>query len=80
MRTFTIEQVKTHFMGVPYSSSTTFFSLLVKNKILVRMSVSTYAYDFNRMSQDVLDLIIEECRIKQTHYSKKYHGRINSRK
>lgn len=79
MRTFTIEQVKAHFIGVPYSGSTTFFSLLVKNKILVRMSVSTYAYDFNRMSQDVLDLIIEECRSKQTLYSRKYHdNRIKS--
>lgn len=74
MRTFTIEQIKTHFIGVPYSYSQTFLTLLIRNKILVRMSLSTYAYDLDMLSQDVIDLIIEECRIKQTLYTKRYHG------
>lgn len=80
MRTFTIEQIKAHFNGVPYSSSTTFMALLVKNNILVRMSVSTYSYDLDKLSQDVITLIIEECRVTQNKYTKKYHDRINSRK
>lgn len=80
MKTYTIEQIKAHFIGVPYSSSTTFMALLVKNNILVRMSVSTYAYDLDKLSQDVITLIVEECRIAQTKYTKKYHDRINSRK
>ena len=54
MKTYTIEQIKTHFIGVPYSSSTTFMALLVKNNILVRMSVSTYAYDLDKLSQDII--------------------------
>lgn len=78
MRTFTIEQIKAHFMGVPYSYSSTFIALLIKNNILVRMSISTYAYDLDKLSQDVITLIIEECRITQNKYSKKYHGkRVN---
>lgn len=81
MRTFTIEQIKVHFSGVPYSYSSTFISLLIKNNILVRMSISTYAYDLDKLSKDVIDLIIDECRNTQNKYSRKYHGnRNNSRK
>ena len=79
MRTFTIEQIKAHFIGVPYSYSQTFITLLIRNKILVRMSLSTYAYDLDMLSQDVIDLIIEECRIKQLLYTKRYANRNNPR-
>ena len=80
MRTFTLDQLKAHFIGVPYSSSTTFFALLVKNRILVRMSKTTYAYDLDKMSHDVMELIIEECRENQMKYQRKYHdNRINTR-
>lgn len=79
MRTFTIEQIKEHFHGVPYSYSQTFITLLIRNKILVRMSLCAYAYDLDKLSQDVIDLIVEECRNKQLNYLKKYHdSRINS--
>lgn len=81
MRTFTIEQIKAHFEGVPYSYSSTFIALLIKNNILVRMSIRAYAYDLDKLSQDVITLIVEECRNSQNKYSKKYHGnRNNSRK
>lgn len=72
MRTFTSDQVKAHFPNVRYAYSSTFFSLLLKNKIIVRMSFNAYAYDFNRMSMDILDLIIEECREQQNKYQIKY--------
>ena len=73
MKTFTSEQVKSHFPNVRYAYSSTFFSLLLKNKIIVRMAVNTYAYDFNRMSMDILELIIEECKESQSKYQRKYH-------
>lgn len=80
MRTFTSDQIKTHFPNVRYAYTQTFFSLLLKNKIVVRMSINTYAYDFDRMSMDILELIIEECREQQTKYQRKYHdSRINTR-
>lgn len=78
MRTFTIEQIKAHFIGVPYSYSSTFISLLIKNNILVRMSTNAYAYDLDKLSQDVITLIIDECRNSQNKYSKKYYGNRNN--
>lgn len=75
IRTFTIEQIKAHFNGVPYSYSSTFISLLIKNNILVKMSINAYAYDLDKLSQDVIDLIIDECRNSQNKYSRKYHGK-----
>ena len=72
MKTFTSEQVKSHFPNVRYAYSSTFFSLLLKNKIIVRMSFNTYVYDFDRMSMDILELIIEECRTQQNKYQIKY--------
>lgn len=73
MRTFTSEQIKAHFPNVRYAYTQTFFTLLLKNKIIVRMSVNAYAYDFDRMSMDILELIIEECRESQNKYQRKYH-------
>ena len=75
MRTFTSEQVKAHFPNVRYAYSSTFFSLLLKNKIIVRMSFNAYAYDFDKMSMDILELIIEECRESQIKYQTKYKNR-----
>ena len=72
MRTFTSEQIKAHFPNVRYAYTQTFFTLLLKNKIIVRMAVNTYAYDFDKMSMDILDLIIEECREQQNKYQIKY--------
>ena len=81
MRTFTIEQIKVHFKGVPYSYSSTFISLLIKNNILVRISINAYAYDLDKLSRDIITLIIDECRNSQNKYSRKYHvNRNNTRK
>jgi hypothetical protein len=75
MRLFTAEQVKAHFPNVRYAYTQTFFTLLLKNKIIVRMSVNAYAYDFDKMSMDILDLMIEECRESQIKYQTKYKNR-----
>lgn len=81
MRTFTIEQIKAHFIGVPYSYSSTFISLLIKNNILVRISINAYAYDLDKLSQDIITLIVDECRSNQNKYTRKYYdNRNNSRK
>ena len=69
MRTFTIPQIRAHFFNVPYSYSPTFIGLLVRNKILVRMSAGQYAYDLDKLSADVIVLIIQECRKKQLAYN-----------
>ena len=75
IRTFTSDQVKAHFPNVRYAYSSTFFSLLLKNKIIVRMSFNAYAYDFDKMSMYILELIIEECRESQIKYQTKYKNR-----
>lgn len=75
LKVFTSEQVKSHFPNVRYAYSSTFFSLLLKNRIIVRMSFNAYAYDFDRMSMDILDLIIEECRESQIKYQNKYKNK-----
>lgn len=75
MRLFTAEQIKAHFPNVRYAYTQTFFTLLLKNKIIVRMAVNTYAYDFDRMSMDILELIIDECRESQIKYQIKYKNK-----
>lgn len=39
------------------------------------MSVNAYAYDFDKMSMDILDLIITECRESQIKYQTKYKNK-----
>lgn len=82
MRTFTIPEIRTHFDGVPYSQySPIFIALLVRNKILVKMSDGKYVYDLDMLSADVVLLIVQECKEKQLGYNRKNHGsnRINSK-
>ena len=71
MRTFTLEQVKLHFVGIPYSTTHMFMLLLIQNKILVKMSYNAYAYDFDRLDQDMIDLIVDECKTKQKQLNNK---------
>lgn len=75
MRLFTAEQIKAHFPNVRYAYTQTFFTLLLKNRIIVRMAVNTYAYDFDKMSMDILELIIDECRESQIKYQTKYKNK-----
>lgn len=73
MRTYTIPEIRSHFIGVPYSQySPIFIALLVRNKILVKMSRDRYAYDLDKLSSDVVVLIVQECKEKQLSYTRKY--------
>lgn len=75
MRTFTIPEIRAHFEGVPYSQySPIFIALLVRNKILVKMSDGKYAYDLDMLSTDVVLLIVQECKEKQLRYNRKHNG------
>ena len=75
MRTFTIPEIRAHFEGVPYSQySPIFIALLVRNKILVKISDGKYAYDLDMLSTDVVLLIVQECKEKQLGYNRKHNG------
>lgn len=77
MRTFTLEQIKLHFIGVPYATTHMFMLLLIQNKILVKMAYNAYAYDFDKLDQDMIDLIIEECQQKQKQLNSKRNVKRN---
>ena len=48
-----------------------FMLLLIQNKILVKMAYNAYAYDFDKLDQDIIDLIVEECQQKQKQLNSK---------
>ena len=71
MRTFTLEQVKLHFVGIPYSTTHMFMLLLIQNRVLVKMSYNAYAYDFDKLDQELIDLIVGECQYRQKQLNNK---------
>lgn len=77
MRTFTLEQIKLHFIGVPYATTHMFMLLLIQNRILVKMAYNAYAYDFDKLDQDIIDLIVEECQQKQKKLNSKRNVKRN---
>ena len=77
MRTFTLEQIKLHFVGIPYATTHMFMLLLIQNKILVKMAYNAYAYDFGRLDQDMIDLIVDECKTKQKFLNNKRNVKRN---
>lgn len=63
MKTFSIEQLKTHFVGVPYSTQSVFYSLLLQYHVIERIARGKYVYNFNNLDdKDLIQLIIMECR------------------
>ena len=63
MRTFSINQLKTHFMGVPYSTQSVFYSLLLQYNVIERIERGKYIYNFNNLDdKDLIQLIIMECK------------------
>lgn len=77
MRTFTLEQIKLHFVGIPYATTHRFMLLLIQNRILVKMSYNAYAYDFDKLDQDIIDLIVDECKTKQKFLNSKRNVKRN---
>ena len=63
IRTFSIEQLKTHFVGVPYSTQSVFYSLLLQYNVIERIARGKYVYNFNNLDdKDLIQLIIMECK------------------
>ena len=63
MQTFSIQQLKTHFVGVPYSTQSVFYSLLLQYHVIERIARDQYKYNFDKLDdKDLIQLIIMECR------------------
>ena len=77
MRTFTLEQVKLHFVGIPYATTHMFMLLLIQNRVLVKMAYNAYAYDFDKLDQELIDLIVEECQHRQKQLNNKRNAQRN---
>jgi hypothetical protein len=64
MRTFTVTQIKAHFIGEPYSQCPEFIGHLVRNKILIKVAVNQYTYDLSKLNADVIFEIIQQIKYK----------------
>ena len=64
MRTFTITQIKAHFIGEPYSQCPEFIGHLVRYKILIKVAVNQYTYDLSKLNADVIFEIIQQIKYK----------------
>lgn len=73
MRTFTIPEIRAHFIGVSCAQySQIFIALLVRNKILVKISEGRYTYNLNNLSSQIIVEISKECKNKQFGYHGTY--------
>ena len=54
MRTFTIAQVKHHFIGEPYVDCPEFIGQLVQHKILIKISMNQYTYDLTKLNKETM--------------------------
>lgn len=54
MRTFTVSQIKAHFIGEPYSDCPEFIGQLVQHKILIKISMNQYTYDLTKLNQEIM--------------------------
>lgn len=64
MRTFTVTQIKAHFIGEPYSQCPEFIGHLVRNKILIKVAVNQYTYDLSKLNADVIFEIVQQIKYK----------------
>ena len=64
MRIFTIAQIKAHFNGEPYAELPEFIGHLVRNKILIKVSMNQYTYDLSKLNRTVITEIQVEIRRK----------------
>ena len=63
MKTFSIEQLKTHFVGIPYSTQSVFYSLLLQYPVIERLARGKYVYNFNNLDdKDLIQFIVLECK------------------
>ena len=64
IRTFTISQIKAHFIGEPYSDCPEFIGQLVQHKILIKVAVNQYTYDLSKLNADVIFEIVQQIKYK----------------
>ena len=64
MRTFTITQIKAHFIGEPYADCPEFIGQLVQHKILIKVAVNQYTYDLSKLNADVIFEIVQQIKYK----------------
>ena len=64
MRTFTVTQIKAHFIGEPYSQCPEFIGQLVQHKILIKVAVNQYTYDLSKLNADVIFEIVQQIKYK----------------
>lgn len=69
MRTFTIPQIKAHFRGEPYIECPEFIGHLVRNKILIKISMNQYTYDLTKLNRTIITEI--QMNIKYKHLTLK---------
>ena len=69
MRTFTIAQIKYHFIGEPYANCPEFIGQLVQHKILIKVDVNHYTYDLTKLNYETIAEI--ELILKYKHLTYK---------
>jgi hypothetical protein len=70
MRTFTIAQVKHHFIGEPYVNCPEFIGQLVQHKILIKIDVNRYTYDLTKLNCEAIAEINLILRYKHLTYKR----------
>lgn len=69
VRTFTISQIKAHFIGEPFVDCPEFIGQLVQHKILIKVSVNQYTYDLTKLNYETIAEI--ELILKYKHLTYK---------
>ena len=64
IRTFSVSQIKAHFIGEPYSDCPEFIGQLVQHKILIKVAVNQYTYDLSKLNADVIFEIVQQIKYK----------------
>lgn len=70
MRTFTITQIKAHFVGEPYAEYPEFIGHLVRNRILIKISINQYTYDLSRLNYKIIAEIVLVIKTKRLTYKR----------
>lgn len=70
MRTFTIAQVKHHFIGEPYVDCPEFIGQLVQHKILIKISMNQYTYDLTKLNKETMAEITMIIKYKLLTYKR----------
>lgn len=70
MRTFTITQIKAHFVGEPYAEYPEFIGHLVRNRILIKISTNQYTYDLSKLNYKIIAEIVLVIKTKRLTYKR----------